>query len=142
MGPESWPTHRCHLYTHMLLASRSSPTLPQCQQLLKDPGDILFLSVSLPQGGTDAWMRVVHGLSPHLTGSVGSRGFGAAGSSVERRRRLEASACYDWSGIQVFLCASAPNQSEEEARGPSSGSHSGEDAPGAPRSYGMPGLSP
>lgn len=142
VGPESWPTHRCHLYTHMLLASRSSPTLPQCQQLLKDPGDILFLSVSLPQGGTDAWMRVVHGLSPHLTGSVGSRGFGAAGSRVERRRRLEASPCYDWSGIQVFLCASAPNQSEEEAGGPSSGSHSGEDAPGAPRSYGMPGLSP
>lgn len=55
----------------------------------------------------------------------------AAGSWVERQRRLEASPCYDWSGIQVFLCASAPNQGKEEARGPSSGRHSGEDAPGA-----------
>lgn len=48
-GPESWPTHRCHLSTHVLLAFRSSPTLPQCQQLLKDPGDTLFFSVSCPK---------------------------------------------------------------------------------------------
>ena len=54
-----------------------------------------------------------------------------AGSWVERQRRLEASPCYTWSGIQVFLCASAPNQGKEEARGPSSGRHSGEGAPGA-----------
>ena len=61
----------------------------------------------------------------------GLRSCPAAGSWVERQRRLEASPCYNWSGIQVFLCASARNQGKEEARGPSSGRHSGEDAPGA-----------
>lgn len=138
MGPESWPTHRCHGCS-MLLASRSSPTLPQCQQLLKDPGDILFLSVSLPQEGTDAWMRVVHGPKPHLTGSVGSRGFGLQAARL--RARLEASACRSWSGIQVFLCASAPTRVKKRPGAlPLAAIVGGR--PGAPRSYGMPGLSP
>lgn len=90
-----WPIHA--------LSLRSSPILPQCQQPSRTLGTFVSL-VSLPQGGTDAWMRVVHGARPHLTGSVGSKGFGLQAARL-RRRRLEASACYDWSGIQVFLCA-------------------------------------
>ena len=33
-----------------------------------------------------------------------------AGSRVERRRRLEASPCYDWSGIQVFCVPLPPTR--------------------------------
>lgn len=124
-SPESWPTHRCHLYTHMLLASPFIPHSAPMPAAAQGPwGHFISLCVLAPRrhrclDESGAWAK------PHLTGSVGSRGFELQ-AAAERLRRLEASPATTGLGSR-FLCASAPNQSEEEAWGPSSGSHSGED---------------
>lgn len=138
-GSALWAQSPCphtlpHLYTHVLLAFHpSAPSAPMPAAAQGPWGHFISLCI-LPQGGGDAWMTEVHGLSPPHHSVCRRRGLWScpcAGSCIGRHRRLEASPLLGLSREPGFFVPSPRNQGGEESRGPSSSSHSGEDAPGA-----------